>query len=815
MRSFAIPVILLALLFLFLSGCSMTSNSEFRLPLEGKTLVLTAVRHNVIHVRYESNKSPHPTRAWLVSEPLEPMAQFSVTEDDDLFELETDSLVLFVQKSDGRISMFDRNRHVLSEDLGVTIDDNIVVEKRLLPDERIYGFGESSGPILKNGRSFTMWNTDVLAEGAFAVEQDPLYQSFPIYLSVREGTVSGFFLNNSYRSHFDIGASTPGRLAMSIDGGALDYYLFYGPLMPDVVEQLTMVTGRASMPPLWALGYHQCRWSYMSADEVLGIAKELRARNIPADAIWMDIDYMEGFRVFTWNKMNFSNPHALNDSLESMGFRSVTIVDPGVYAGDETGYDVYDEGVEGDYFVTMPDGELFVGKVWPGPSVFPDFTSPATRDWWAGRIEEWVSSGLDGIWIDMNEPATWEPEGGFPLDSRWDGEGIETDHRETHNVYALLMARATKQGLRQAHPDKRPFVLTRAGAPGVQRYAATWNGDVPGTWDHYSVTPAMLMSMGLSGNAFVGSDLGGFTDGGDPELFLRWVQFGAWTPFFRNHADVHSHRGEPWAYGPIVEKYVKQVIEQRYSLLPLWYSLFHEHVQSGAPMMRPLVFDPAFTPDLKAGAVNDQFLVGSHVMVAPIFQSDAGVRPVYFPKGSWTELKTGKRYEGPGRTLVVAGLDWIPVFARENAIIPSWPVMQYVGEFVPDTLTLDLYPIKDAPAGHFSLYEDDGSSVKPDSRTCEFSLSRFGETILLQQGSIEQGSFEASQSFLRLRFHGIESTPQEVSEGRHTGALLPLPSTGGYPAGEREWTYDEDLDLLEVVLPHAVGQRAIQVRLAE
>lgn len=807
---------LLIVLFLFLTGCSTTSNQEFTLPLEGKTLHLTAVRADIVHVRYESNVSPQRDRNWLVESSLEPSGHFEVTERDDLFELETDSLVLFVRKSDGRLSMFDRRRHVLSEDLGLQFDkETSRLEKRLLPGEGIYGFGESAGPILKNGRTFTMWNTDVMAEGAFAVNQDPLYQSFPIYLSVREGSVSGFFLNNTYRTQFDVGVSNNGRMTIDIEGGALDYYLFSGPTMPKVIERLTEVTGRAPMPPLWALGYHQCRWSYMSAEEVLDVANGLRSRNIPADAMWMDIDYMEGFRVFTWNKERFANPKALNDSLAAMGFRSITIVDPGVYAGDETGYDVYDEGVDGEHFATMPDGELFVGKVWPGPSVFPDFTSPSTRSWWADRIADWVSSGLDGIWIDMNEPATWEPDGGFPLDSRWNGEGVETDHRETHNVYALLMAKATKAGLEQAYPDKRPFVLTRAGAPGVQRYAATWNGDVPGTWDHFGVTPAMLMSMSLSGNAFVGSDLGGFTDGRDPELFLRWVQFGAWTPFFRNHADTHSHRGEPWAYGAIVERYVKQVIEERYRLLPFWYSLFYEHVQTGAPMMRPLIFEPEFTSDPGVANVSDQFLVGSHLMVAPIFQSDAGARPVYFPEGTWTELNTGKRYEGPGRKLVMTGLDWIPVFARENAIIPSWPVMQYAGEFQPDTLTLDLYPIEGAPTGHFSLYEDDGESISPESRTSVFSLQRNSGDLLLQQASVVQGGFAANETFLRIRVHGIETIPVEVSEGRNKSALLPLPSTGGFPAGEREWTYDESLHLLEVLLPHSVGQRTVQVRLTD
>ncbi len=399
--------------------------------------------------------------------------------------------------------------------------------KRLRDDEYVYGLGEKTGRLNKRGKqlggyTYVMWNSDTFAYDASI---DPIYASVPIYLVLRQGRAHGIFLDNTFRSSFDVGHTSPGVLSFGVEGGELDYYFIDGPTPKDVIRRYTDLTGRMPLPPLWALGYHQCRWSYYPDSQVRFIADNFRQRRIPADVIWLDIHYQDGYKPFTWDRERFPDPAGLVRHLRAQGFRVVTIVDP--HPKKEVGYAPYDSGLAGGHFVTRPDGSVYEAPVWPsqaargpGPSVFPDFSRPATREWWGSLYKPFLDLGIAGIWNDMNEPAVFvPPTGTFPLDVRHDNEGQPTDHREIHNVYGQLMSRATYEGLRRLHPNERSFVLTRATFAGGQRYAALWPGDNTSTWSALADSIAMLAGLGLSGFPFVGTDIGGFAGVPSAELY--------------------------------------------------------------------------------------------------------------------------------------------------------------------------------------------------------------------------------------------------------------------------------------------------------
>ena len=434
-------------------------------------------------------------------------------------------------------------------------DNALMMRNPLKPNDRIYGLGEKTGGLNKRGRSYRMRNTDVWLENKNGIDRltDPLYASFPFYIVHNTTGTYAIFVDNPEFVEFDLNSSH--YCDAQIPAEVVNTYFLPGPTLPDVLRQYTDLTGRMNLPALWTLGYHQCRWSYPDETAVRGIARQLRERQIPADGIWFDIDYMDGYRVFTWNRKAFPEPAHLIKDLYSHGFRSVLIVNPGIKV--EKGYPVYEEGGVKDNFVKHVDGREYHGEVWPGRCAFPDFHRDGTRKWWADLIDRWLQdTSIRGLWIDMNEPSSVDLSGA--INQTLFGEG-KLPHCRARNTYALQMARATLAGMLQTAPDSRPFILTRAAFCGVQAVAAMWSGDNSSTWEHFAESLPMLMNLGLSGVPFVGADIGGFAGNADGELLTRWIQVGALYPFCRNHSARGSRDQEPWMFGEEVDVELPQI----------------------------------------------------------------------------------------------------------------------------------------------------------------------------------------------------------------------------------------------------------------
>jgi len=752
-----------------------TATGVFVLKVSGRTLELTVLSDRVVRVHYlPASGKAHPERGWTTMIQSWPTTPLTFTDAGATWTYETAALQIRVYKADATVSFHDLAGKPISKDVPNQVPAGSyprTVRKVLPTDEHFYGLGEKTGPLDKRGQALQMWTTDPLyPKSNYTTTADPIYQAVPFVIGLRKGKAYGLYLNSTFRTHFDMGKTLGTELSLRTEGGDLDYFFIHGPSVAGVVRAYTGLVGRHPLPPLWSLGYHQCRWSYYPESVVRKITTELRKRKIPCDGFWLDIDYMRGFRSFTWDKTRFPDPKKLLSDLSQQGFKVTAIIDPGIKHDPSGGYKVYSEGVSKGHFVTMPNKSVFVGKVWPGKAVFPDFTRQATRAWWSGLVKEFAGAGLRGVWIDMNEPVTWDPAG-FPLDTVFDGEGKGvTDHREARNVYALLMARATRKGLQQATPKGRPFVLTRAGFAGIQRYSVVWTGDMESSWAHLGMAPAMLMNMGLSGIAIAGTDVGGFSGNPGAELFVRWMQLGAISPFFRTHVSSGSPQQEPWSFGTEAEKISRAHIELRYRLLPYIYSLVRQASAKGDPVLRPLLYE--FAADEKPYKLSDQLMLGPFVMVAPVLHATRKTRAAYLPAGAWFDHWTGAVFAGPGPASVPAPLSRLPLLVRAGAIVPSTEVRQYVGAGAPaQTLTLDLYPVKGQGPTSFTLYRDDGETQAFKQGAFQelgltLTTTAAGATLSVAP---PKGSHAAPEKYLYLRFHGVAKVPSAVTT---TGAAL-------------------------------------------
>jgi len=572
------------------------------------------------------------------------------------------------------------------------------------------------------------------------------YINIPFLLGVQQGRAFGLLLD----------CMGDGDLTLRPDGG-IDYRMLgeelrldviFGPEPAQVLARYADLTGHAHLPPLWVLGYHQSRWSYETEAIVRDIAANFRQRRIPCDAIHFDIDYMDGFRCFTWNRQAFPDPAGLIADLHAEGFRAVGMIDPGIKVDPK--YDVCADGVEQDVFCKLPDGSLFHGPVWPGECYFPDFTSPRVREWWGGWYRRMVDVGFDGFWNDMNEPTIFG-HATFPPAVQHELEGQGAEHWQMHSAYGMQMVRATFEGLNAIRPDHRNWVFTRSAYAGTQRYASSWTADNRSTWEDLRITPAMLMNLGLSGLAFTGSDVGGFEGEPTPELFARWISMAAFNPFFRTHTVKSSHWQEPWRYGEEVEAISRKYIELRYQLLPAIYTLFWQHTAMGMPMMRPMFFeDPTDEVFL---AIDDQWLFGDHLLVAPALEENLAARDVLLPAGDWYDFWTDERLTG-GQTVVrETPLDRVPLFVRAGAVLPMTEVQQFVGEKPDAPLNLHIYPGN----GVSWLYEDDGETLA--YREGDYRLSRFTMQIkddrLILERRIE-GAYQPAYENIIITVHNVE-----------------------------------------------------------
>lgn len=567
---------------------------------------------------------------------------------------------------------------------------------KLPPGTSLYGEGEVAGPLLRNNTDTIFWNTD---NSAYARDRGRrLYQSQPWIMGVRpDGTAFGVLFDTTFHSELK---TTDTTLDFVSDGPAFPVVVVDRSSPQDVLRSLGKLVGTMPLPPRWALGYHQCRYSYEPDSRVREIADEFRTRRIPCDVIWMDIDYMDGFRIFTFDPKKFPDPAATNAYLHEHGYHTVWMIDPGVKA--EKGYRVFDSGTEADAWIKDgAEDKPFIGNVWPGACVFPDFTRPETRAWWAGLYKDFVATGIDGVWNDMNEPAVFDvPDGTMDTAARHrGGDGLPADtEARYHNVFGMLEVRATREGIQAANPEKRPFVLSRSGYLGSHRYAATWTGDNQSTWEQFKVSIPMSLSLGLAGQPMSGPDCGGFQKTATPELWAHWVAVDAFFPFCRGHSDKGTPAKEPWAFGQETETVARTALERRYRLLPYFYTLFEESSRTGLPVMRPVFFADPKNADLRRE--EQAFLVGSDVMVIPKWAKD-----LHVPK-HWVPVS------------LVEGEDAAPnheyqpeVRLRPGSIVPMGGPVQNTDEDSFAGFTLLVCPDEKGEATG-TLYEDAGDTYK-------------------------------------------------------------------------------------------------------
>ncbi len=722
---------------------------------------VTVLAANLIRVRMTPTGEFLPRRSWAVAQADEqwPTVPFEVQERADAVEIKTEQLRIIVDRDPFCIQFFDSTGQPFAQDANPSMGwraGAVAGWKRIETDEHFYGFGERTGLLDKRAEVKTNWTVDALDYGVLT---DEMYQAIPFFMALRPGIGYGLFFNTTFWSQFDIGAEQAGVWRMETRGPELDYYVIYGSEPAKILNTYTQLTGRMPLPPRWSLGYQQCRWSYESDVVVRELAREFRQRRIPCDVIHLDIDYMNGYRVFTWSPKRFGDAPQLLQDLKQEGFQTVTIVDPGVKYEPEADYQVFDEGLNNNYFVRKTDGQLFHGYVWPDKAVFPDFLNPEVRDWWGSLQKNLTSLGVAGIWNDMNEPALDDRPFGdpgnkiwFPLDALQGPINERTNHAEAHNLYGLMMAQASYKGLEQLRPTERSFVLTRSGYAGIQRWSAVWTGDNQSLWEHLEMSIPMLCNLGLSGVAFVGADIGGFAGNATGELFARWMQVGMLYPLMRGHSALSTERHEPWVFGEKVEKICREYIELRYRLLPYLYTLFWEAATSGVPILRPLPYH--FPNDLKTFTISDQLMLGSSLLAAPIYRPGVDHRAVYLPEGCWYDWWSGEVFEGPTHILAHAPLERMPLYVRAGSIIPMAPVMQYVDERPLDQLTLRVWK----GTGEFTLYEDDGHSFEYKTGafcTTPYRVRSEGQETIVEIGARE-GDWTPPEREVVVEVVGVE-----------------------------------------------------------
>jgi alpha-glucosidase len=785
---------------------SQAIGSEITFHTEHAIVQVSVLAPDIVRVRMAQGSTFGPDYSWAVVKKDWPAVHVEVSKSPNQDVIRTGKLEIHAQLSPFRLAFYDASGRLISrdsEDLGMAWDGRQVRCWKDMPeDEHYFGLGENAGRLDKRGHAYVMWNTDNPGWGATTT---PLYQTVPFFIGLRQGRAYGIFFDNTWRSSFDMGVQFRNKYSFGAEGGELNYYFFYGPGPKKVLEDYTELVGRMPLPPMWSIGYNQSRYSYYPEKKVRFIADNFRIRHIPCDVIFLDIHYMDGYRVFTWNKQRFPDPAGMISDLHKQGFHLAVILDPGVKV--DPNYWVYKEGLADNDFVRMPDGKIFVGKVWPGNSAFPDFTSPKVRDWWGTLYKGLVQDGVAGFWNDMNEPSVFDvPSKTMPLDAIFYDHGLNSPQAKIHNVYGMQMSRATEQGVLKLRPNKRPFVLTRDTYSGGQRYAAVWTGDNTATWEHLRISVRELMTMGLSGLTFAGADIGGFIGSPSPELYTRWLEAGVFYPYCRTHTDFGTADQEPWSYGDRMTDINRKSIDLRYRLLPYLYNAFYQASQTGLPVMRALLL--GYPDDPRAIEQNGEFLFGNDLLVAPVMEAYEIRQHVYLPKGEWFNYWKDRVYQGPREVTVNAAVQRVPLFVRGGAIIPTRQLVQYTGEAPINPLTFEVYPDGRSSSEY---YEDDGSSfayLKGDYLKERLTADDQPHTLTLSV-SARQGSYTPPARSMEFAVHHQQTAPQAV---RVDGvAMARVETKAVLKDSSRGWCYDGMHNILWIKLPDQGDARNVQV----
>ena len=761
---------------------------------------ITSFRSGVVRVRLAPEGKFGKDYSWAIVETPQPAA-VQVEETNSEVTMRAGEVTVLIQKdpllvrfadAKGNVSVADEASRPMAWE-----GQRVRVWKKLDKEANFYGLGDKAGPMNRRGRAFVLWNMDAFG---YQESTDPLYKAIPFFLSAQKGSAYGIFFDNTYRSTFDFGLESPDFISFGAEGGELNYYYIAGPEPKKVLGAYASMVGRPPLPPYWTLGYQQCRYSYFPEARVREIASTLRAKKIPADTIYLDIDYQEGYAPFTINRQYFPTFEKMVADLREQGFHVIAITDLHIKQDPNHGYMPYDSGMKNDAFVKNPDGSVYVGPVWPGNSVFPDFTLTRVRDWWGGLYKDFANMGIAGFWNDMDEPAVFRyPEKTMPLDvlHRMD-DGTTLDHRAIHNIYGMQNVRATYEGLLKLRPEERPFVLTRAAYAGAARYAATWTGDNSATWNHIAMSTPMLLSLGLSGYPIVGDDIGGFAGSPPADLLTRWYELGAFNPIYRNHAAKGTADREPWVSGPEHEAIRRRYIELRYQLLPYIYTETEETTRTGIPLMRPVFLN---YPEAREFYGDDRdFLFGQDLLVAPVVRETVDTHGVVLPPGEWYDYWTSERHAAKDTISLHPRIDEVPLYVRAGAILPMQPVVQSTAEKPNGPLELRVYLPSGIPAQNCggSLYQDDGHTFGYQkgeflrvSYACETST---GFTTVTS--TVEQTGYRPWWNSIALTTYGVVTSPKEVRLGDR---IL------------TDWRYDASKHAVTVLLPDALMNWKVQL----
>ncbi|MFZ9939882.1 MAG: TIM-barrel domain-containing protein [Bacteroidia bacterium] len=657
-----------------------------------------------------------------------------------------------------------------AKDLGIgKMGDQWYYYRDLPKDELNIGLGEKTGYTLRRGQRLVHWNTDAFMYGTDA---DPLYVSTPFFIGKQDGGTYGLFVNSYARTIFDFGAGDARHSCIQNDRGGLDLFFMVGDSPTEVLQSYMKLTGLPPLPPRWSLGYQQCRYSYYPDHEALSVAATFRNKKIPCDVLYLDIHYMDQYKVFTWSARDFPDPRGFVDHLRGMNFRTVVILDPGIKVDPD--YSVYQRGSAQEVFLCYPNGQAYSGDVWPGTCHFPDFTKSETRSWWGEEIQSLTSLGISGYWNDMNEPATWGKH--LPDSLMFHLEGQQGTHRDAHNVYGMQMARATAEGVRRAMPNERAFILTRAGFSGIQRYAAVWTGDNTASEEHMLMGVRLLNSMGLAGMSFCGMDVGGFVGEASPDLFIRWMQIGSFSPLFRGHSMINSRDSEPWSYGEKAEEISRNFIRLRYKLLPYWYSLFEEASRTGLPALRSLVLSYPNDQRVYESECAHQFMVGPHLLVAAV-GCEHPYQKVYLPEGQWLQLFDGSIWNGHAAHVVSTPIDILPVWVRAGAILTLHPAGEHTEDLPEAILYLHVFG-RSTDACSTYWYTDDGCSFGHEQGAFKCRTFTHDGTQRLISISASAGSYAQAYTDMRVFFHGMDDAQAQLmgievtQEGKETVRMI-------------------------------------------
>jgi alpha-glucosidase len=740
-------------------------------------LSLSFLTENIVRVRYTHSGFFEKDFSYAIAPDFERQSvDIQVINKDNFYLLQSKNVHVQVDKTNLNVCFMDVKGNVIAAytspfEAYTTLmkgTQKVSVQFQMQANEAYYGLGDKSWNLDLRGNSFEHWCTDAFG---FGKNSDPLYRAIPFYIAQNEQYTYSIFLDNTYRSHFDFGKKNPNVLAISADGGEINYYFTYGKNAIEVAEQYVHLTGKASLPPIWALGYHQCRWSYFPDTRVKEVAADFRAKKIPCDAIYLDIDYMDVYRCFTVNKTYFPDLQGLVSDLRDNDFETVVMIDPGIFVDEN--YHIYQQGLEKDAFCRRFSGELMVGPVWPTACVFPDFTNPEVRNWWGDLYHDFYENvGISGFWNDMNEPAVFNVKRmTFPDEVQHDYDGQKADHKRAHNIYGMQMSRATQEGLQKIKPEKRPFLLTRATYSGGQRFAAVWTGDNFATWEHLRLANIQAQRLSLSGFSFCGSDIGGFAEMPDGELMVRWLQLAVFHPLMRvhsmgNHADgaamvdenlvkmadaINRRDQEPWSFGDAFTPHAKAAIELRYQLLPYLYTAFQSYAERGTPIIKS-----AALLSFNFKNTEREFLFGEQIWVSPIEKKGVKKQTVLLPEGEWFYFYNHKKYSQKAGLKV--DISTIPFFVKAGTVLPIAPVRQSTKEKM-TTMELYVYCSKNMEKTISYLYEDAGEGFG-ESQKRTFTLSfENGKYTLFQA---RKGNYKVDYQFFKIKI--IEDNKESTIE---------------------------------------------------